>query len=47
MTRRCVCYDLFQRMERKQPFRIILLDEVNNIREEQIKVPNCDITWTR
>ena len=44
MTRRRVSYDLFQRVECKQPFRIILLDEVNNKRKEQLQVPNRDIT---
>lgn len=45
MARGCVCYDFFQRVERKQSFRIILLYEVDNIREEQLKVPNRNITW--
>lgn len=44
MTRRCVCYDLFQRVECKQSFRIVSLDEMNDIRKEQLKVPNCNIT---
>jgi hypothetical protein len=43
MTCRCMCYNLFQRVERKQPFRIILLDKVNNKGKEQLKVPNCNI----
>ena len=45
MTCRCVSYDLFQRVECKQPFRIVLLDEVNDVRKEQMKVPYRDITW--
>jgi len=44
MTCRCVCYDLFQRVECKQPFRVVLLDEVNDVRKEQMKVPYRDIT---
>jgi hypothetical protein len=44
MARRCVCYHLFQRVECEQPFRIILLDEVNDVRKEQLKVPNRNIT---
>ena len=32
-------------MECEQPFRIVLLDEVNNERKEQMEVPYRDITW--
>lgn len=44
MTCGCVCYHFFQRMERKQSFGVVLLDELNNKRKEQMKVSNRDIT---
>ena len=44
MARRCMGYNLFQRVECKQPFQIILFDEMNNKRKEQVKVPNRNIT---
>lgn len=45
MICRCVRHDLFQRVECKQPFRIVLLDEVNDVRKEQMKIPYRDVTW--
>jgi hypothetical protein len=44
MTCGCVRYHLLQRMERKQSFGVVLLDELNNGRKKQLKVANRDIT---
>src|SRR6266702_8239682 len=47
MTCGCVGYHFFQRMERKQSFGVVLLDELNNKRKEQLKVANRDITCNK
>lgn len=44
MTCGCMRYHLLQRMERKQSFGVVLLDELNNKRKEQVKVANRNIT---
>ena len=44
MTCGCVCYHLLQRVERKQSFRVVLLDKLNNKRKEQVKIANRNIT---